>query len=207
VLPELPVFLTVSGDTTTFAFWTYHDRDSVQIWDRDSRQATRRLAVPWGVHVVLSPDGSLLAHQRLGGVVIHNLSAGEPLLLSSGDEERHVPIRFSRDGRYLITRCDDLTYLHWDTAKGAPTRVPFTGHYQVAVSPHGDTLAVFNIQQGAVWHVAENKVTVLPELSRRLVPSPYVFVIVLLGLGWIWGMLRLSGTRGRALSVAPPVDE
>jgi hypothetical protein len=154
------------------------DQKSVQVWDAQSGNLLRDLAIG-NTDVnkfALSPDGKLLAVGRWDRFAqVLDFATGRELLQldvapQHGNGNIVYAVAFSPSGRLVAAGCSDGTARVWETATGGE-RFRFIGHnggvLSVDFSPDGKLLATGSTDRSAVtWDVAPTST------SAALLPLP-----------------------------------
>jgi WD40 repeat protein len=108
---------------------TMSDGD-VEIWDAATGRMLRQFQVGRFPHVVMSPDGSVLAVcdlEQRGGKEVETLrlfdaTTGIERCRLQGHQDRIHALLFSEDGKTLVTSSDDQSIRFWDVATGKQVR-------------------------------------------------------------------------------------
>lgn len=157
--PASAVAWSPDGARAASAAWN----GEVRVWQWPA--GTLERTIPFGgtyVHAVAwSPDGRQLAAgggDRAGPVKLFDAASGRLLRKLVGHEDSVTSVRFSRDGKRLLTASFDGTARLWDAASGDELAV-FRGHawwvWSAAFGPD-ETWIVTASQDGTarVWSVA-----------------------------------------------------
>jgi WD40 repeat protein/serine/threonine protein kinase len=117
------------------------------LWDRKTGQPRLSIEQADEIHAAaVSPDGEYLATGGEAGVVrIWRAKDGAPAGELAGHTGRVLGVRFSADGRRLVSSSRDTTVRVWDTASGREVAgSPLRGHYgavwSAAFSPDGNRI-------------------------------------------------------------------
>jgi WD40 repeat protein len=141
---------------------------SVQVWDTETGQPTRRLTAsavaPQVEAIAYSPDGTRLA---ISGVVLDS-TTGEELFSLRGHTQGIFRLAFNADGTRMITASYDGTAKVWDLTLSQEVfaRAIHGGWvWDVAFSPDGTQLATAGADGNAmVWDLASgDALLVLPD--------------------------------------------
>jgi WD40 repeat protein/uncharacterized caspase-like protein len=150
--PERVIDVAFSPDQTTLASASADGR--VQLWQLvDGRLRLTLTVKQWVTSIAFSPDGQILAiasrdpQQTTGGrhtLALWNLATGKLLRTLSGHQGWVNRVRFSPDGKTLVSGGEDKTLCLWTVATGESIRI-LKGHQapitDVTFSPDGQTLA------------------------------------------------------------------
>jgi WD40 repeat protein len=121
-------------------------RGAVQLWDLDARD---RLAdFPWG-DGIFSPDGATLAVEGLKEVGLYDVATRRALGTVRGTSSGFIPIKFSADGKLLVTGGWGKPVEIWDARTAARIgelevnpKAKFNNVAALEFSPDGRTMAV-----------------------------------------------------------------
>ena len=165
---KLGLDVTFSPDGNTLAWGAAWRR--ITLWDVTSRREIGRFPGAVGP-VAFSRDGTLLASQGSGDILLWDVRTRKRLASLEGHTSQINAFAFSPDGTLLASGSgnnrafegeDDITVRLWDVASGEETatvEVPVgNGVWSVAFSPDGNTLA---------WGAALGGVTLWDVTSRR----------------------------------------
>jgi WD40 repeat protein len=170
-------------DSRTLAMWG-PDGGTLEVINTESGSELWKIALPWGPTgggVAFSADGKTIIAERGGVLRFFEARSGREKLRSPEAHEGGVSVvRYTPDGRAILTAGDDGTVRQWDATTARQLRVfRHDGRVcQLAVSPDGASLAT--AVRGpdtcvTVWDVATG-------LARRKWP----------GIGDISGTLALA---------------
>ena len=153
-----------------------HDDETTMI-DADSLRVLRHWPAGDDVGAV-SADGSVFAlGSQAGGVRLLDLRSGRVRRFAGRHEGSVNAMRFTPDGRTLVTAGADGVLMVWDVAQGG-IRETLTGHakgevYGLLVSPDGRTLySAGHDQRGFAWDLTGDRSLVRPfSVARPFVPD------------------------------------
>jgi WD40 repeat protein len=96
------------------------DNEALRSWDTRTGQQRYSLPKHGGLAVALSPDGKLLAAERVQ-VTLHDAQTGQPLrkLYDAGHGKSFWSLAFSPDGKTLYGGCQDYSTHVWNVESGA----------------------------------------------------------------------------------------
>jgi WD40 repeat protein len=143
------------------------DQGDIDIWDVATGRRRHQFHIGRFSSVILSPDGLLLAGLEMDdkdrqSMHLWNARTGKEIHRFQGHEDTIHSIKFSSDGKMLISASDDKSIRFWDILTGKQVRrfdcSDSVG--QIAVAPDGKTLASVNTKknQGAnftFWRAGE----------------------------------------------------
>jgi WD40 repeat protein len=146
---------------------TASDDGELAWWDLQSRRKTRALEIAKGYHALaLSPDGLTAAVGIDGGIQLVDLRTGDAITASAGFTGSPNWVRFSPDGKTVVSANLDGTLTlwevgstrQWETLRGHSKAVE-----QAVFSADGDTLYTVSGDGTAVaWDLTRNRSVARP---------------------------------------------
>jgi RNA polymerase sigma factor (sigma-70 family) len=141
------------------------------VWDVATGERLRAVALPAAVLLkALSPDGRTLAGATEEGLVLVERATGGRRRTFRGHTAEIVGVRFSRDGRRLLSGSSDTTGLVWDVTGGRSRQADLSAE---GLSRRWEALAADDAEKAfdARWDLAAAPQAVA-FLRRRLPPVP-----------------------------------
>jgi WD40 repeat protein/serine/threonine protein kinase len=211
-LTELPMFGEFSPDGQRLVL---EFSSGAQVWDVAAGKLL--LSVPYGGmsgenHAAWAPDGKHFATIRGDHVSVWDAQSGQELATLRGHTSTLRSLRFSSDGKLVLTSSWDRTARVWNASTGAQVAV-LNGHLQpvstVALSPDGRRLVTAS-RDGTVrlWHMTSPKDHAIPlagESIFRMAFSPDGSLLATASDHFFHSVARIVETAtGRELAVLKP---
>ncbi len=134
-------------------------RREIRFWSVETGKLLSEIKNAGGRHLVFTPDGKAIAHDRGNTIHLHDVATGKETQRFVGHASWLIySLSFSADGKFMISSGRDHTVVLWDVATGKPVHdFQDDGHHGPVItltfSPSGEALASGGGEDGSliVW--------------------------------------------------------
>ncbi len=127
------------------------------LFEVPSGKLIRTISTPKISEAVFAPDGRTLAIAIENGIHLHDVASGNRLRTLSAHTSSVTALRFTPDGRRLVSTGRDRRLIVWDLATGEPVSTILAHRAAITsldLSPDGQLAATLGLDNGIkLWHL------------------------------------------------------